>query len=196
MHSKDRRQLCRILKYTENFCLTQPALWKISNEIVIDWEQSPKDKTKKLSLYIGNIMTRLHECSKGSFFVILSAFIYIKRLRNRYDKFKGEDGCSYRLFISGVILASKQWTTTPIDLKRKNTKWNDIVKLFNDDEILRMEMELVHFLDGELDISYNEFISTAEHYFLETEEGIVPGNIENLRTISSIEGNTNEHFFH
>lgn len=174
MDAKSR--LFLLSKKTRGYFPLKKTIFNVAKILIEDWETNSNNKTNKLALYIYNILNSLKEITDNLLFPLICSLIYTQKLRNKYKTFKGESGCSYRLFSASIMISSKHWTHIQPELTRRRKKWCEIIKLFPEDELVRMETELVSFLKRDLNIEYNEFFKLIETNFFEETDSVVPGD--------------------
>ncbi|OIR57049.1 MAG: uncharacterized protein A8A55_2194 [Amphiamblys sp. WSBS2006] len=175
-----RGKLLRLCHRTRHLFPRRKTIFTLARKIAEDWEAEPDKNTNKLASYIKSVLLQLQEVSDNVLFPALCSLVYVKRLRKRYASFKGEEGCSYRLFSAGLIVAARTWTSAQAEMGRKKKRWSEIVKLFSDDDLAKMGKELVYFLGNNLSIDYCEFVAFFEKNFLENTDAVVPGDEERI----------------
>ena len=93
---------------------------------------------------------------------MVTALLYLDRLKQMHPNCKGSEGSGYRLLLSAIILAAKYLYDDTFD----NTAWATVSSgLFHLKQVNHMEMELLYFLNFELYIpiqEWNAFYLTVE----------------------------------
>ncbi|KAI8911032.1 hypothetical protein EDD86DRAFT_265302, partial [Gorgonomyces haynaldii] len=109
---------------------------------------STPPSTSQVSLedFLTNILTRTRISSS----TLVTAFLYLDRLKRLHPKCKGSPGSGYRLLLSAIMLAAKFMYDDTFD----NTAWATVsCGMFELLQVNHMERELLLFLDFKLFIS-------------------------------------------
>lgn len=96
-----------------------------------------------LPQFLLNVMNR----TRSSNTVLITSFLYLKRLKIKHPHSVGSAGCGHRMFLSSLLLASKYLYDDTYD----NTAWAQVSSgLFDVVQINHMERELLSYLNYEL----------------------------------------------
>lgn len=103
-----------------------------------------------LETFIEHIMAR----TRISTNTIVTAFMYLDRLKRKHPRCKGSPGSGHRLVLSAIMLAAKYMYDDTFD----NVAWATVSSgLFHLSHVNHMEMELLHFLNFELFIHIDDW---------------------------------------
>ncbi|KAH9276706.1 hypothetical protein BASA83_000839 [Batrachochytrium salamandrivorans] len=118
----------------------------------------PEGSSVSLHSFLNTIMIR----TRLSGNTLMTAFLYLDRLKKNHPRCKGSPGSAHRLILSAVILAAKYLYDDTFD----NTAWATVSSgLFYLGQVNHMEMEMLQFLDFKLYVSsayWQSFYATID----------------------------------
>ncbi|KAI8928660.1 hypothetical protein BC831DRAFT_548208 [Entophlyctis helioformis] len=111
-----------------------------------------------LPAFINTIMSR----TRISVSTLVTAFLYLTRLKSMHPKCKGNEGSAHRLTLAAIVIAAKFIYDDTFD----NTAWAAVSSgIFRLEEINNMEMEILHFMGYILfvtDDNYQTFYAAVD----------------------------------
>lgn len=87
---------------------------------------------------------------------IVTAFLFLDRLKKLHPRCKGSAGSAYRLLLASIMLAAKYLYDDTFD----NTAWATVSSgMFTLEQVNHMEMEMLYFLNFGLFVTCHEWIT-------------------------------------
>ncbi|EGF84129.1 hypothetical protein BATDEDRAFT_85420 [Batrachochytrium dendrobatidis JAM81] len=118
----------------------------------------PQNSNVELDQFIKVIISRTRLSSS----TLVTAFLYLERLKTCHPKCKGSPGSAHRLILSAIMLAAKFLYDDTFD----NTAWATVSSgIFSLEQVNHMEMEMLYFLDYNMYVSlemWNAFYTRLE----------------------------------
>lgn len=173
------------------------ATVQVADLIFSQWESASatssshndyRQRKQHFANYVVGFVMRIGPCVA----TLLHGLIFCLNLRQMYPQARGEPGCSHRLFVVSLLVATRYLNDRQVLIKPNHASWSALSGVFTAMELERMEIEFVTFLRGKLFIGMSEVEKCVENLFVtilsdagQTDYGsIVPGSVDWLEMIS------------
>ncbi|KAJ3220747.1 hypothetical protein HK099_004037 [Clydaea vesicula] len=149
-----------IIEYTDYFLSKNFPIVPEKNSNVLPNNISGKKPLPSLEHFLKAIFKK----TKISISTLVTALIFLKKLKFNHKNCKGSEGSAHRLILASLIVASKYLFDDTYD----NKAWQIVSEnLFCLKDINKMEMEFLTYLNYELLVTWEDWVSFCEDLEIE-----------------------------